>query len=307
MFQPLKRIFSILLQFLVVYIFLVLLWQVIKPFYLPIFHVFGNTVFGQFGEYGEVHFKPLSHMQLTVNDEVDTKVIYTHRQLPSSLAGASLLSIQYTSYVPTVAVIALILVTPIGWSRKSWALLGGLILIHSFIIFSVFIHLLAGFNQSKTLGLISLSPFWEQTLLAAHKIFVVEITPKFIIAIFIWMLVILPYNGWRLLAEQFHMPLTVFSAHKAFSRTLSPPGWLVARTHLKEIQLSWEAVTQAEHYHIYRQSPGEPLLTLHKTTHDNFFTETIKQEGMYTYAIKAVNSEKMTSDFSQCARIDVLN
>ncbi len=303
MFQPLKLVFFILIKFLAIYILFIFLWQAISPFYLPIFHIFGNNVFGQLGEQGEVRFKALPQMQLTVNDKVDTKVIYANRRFTSNAPlGASLLSLQYTCYIPTVAIIALILVTPVGWTRKSWALLGGLISVHAFITASVLIHLLAGFNQSKALEVIVLSPFWEQALLAAHKVFVVEITPKFIIAIFIWMLVMLPYHGWQTLAAQFQLPITDFHSPKISSQIVSPPNWFVARFHANEVQLSWEVVAHAESYQIYRQT--DTTLNLYQTTSENFFTEKIEQAGVYIYGIKAVSKDKITSHLSQTVRIN---
>jgi len=182
--------------------------------------------------------------------------------------GASLYGIWYSSYLPTVLVIALIIATPMRASRKGWALLWGLILVHGFIILCLFINLLTGFNQSKDIGLVVLSPFWENILLSVHKVLVNDIGSKYIVAIFIWLIVVMRRNEWMTLAEKFNLyPAdNRLDGKENLHSLIKPPHWVVARK-LPDgtVQLKWAPVKEATGYQVYRQKPNQNQLKPYKS------------------------------------------
>jgi hypothetical protein len=52
-----------------------------------------------------------------------------------ALLKSAQLDTRSIGWVPTALTVALIVATPISWRRRAWALAGGLILVHSFILF----------------------------------------------------------------------------------------------------------------------------------------------------------------------------
>ncbi len=69
-----------------------------------------------------------------------------------------------------------------------------------------------------------------------------------------------------------------------------------------QVMLSWKAVTNAVGYQIYRKAPGESELGSHARVNSGLeFTETVAEDGVYTYAvasIRSVNSEESESGLS---------
>ncbi len=62
-------------------------------------------------------------------------------------------------WVPTALTIALVLATPIPWTRRLLALAGGLVLIHLFIFFTLQSWI---WNKSTDVSLMALSGFWQR-------------------------------------------------------------------------------------------------------------------------------------------------
>lgn len=212
----LKPLLNFLFRFILIYALLLVSWsELAQQPYSHVFRTVAQSLFGSFGSKTMVHFLPLSETQkLGINDKVDTKILYSRQEVNTETGlasenyiniGASLFSIFYNGYLPTILLIALILATPMTSSQKGWALLWGLILVHIFILISLLIHLLAAINQTNQLDLIVLTPIWKNILLSVHSVVVNDIGLKYIAAIFIWMVVVLRNNQWRKLAQHFNL------------------------------------------------------------------------------------------------------
>ncbi len=119
---------------------------------------------------------------------------------------------------------------------------------HGFIILCLFVHLLAGFNQSKAIGLVVLSPVWENILLSAHKVLINNIGSKYIVAIFIWLIVVMRRNEWMTLAEKFNLYSgdNQLESKETLHFLIEPPRWVVAhKLSDNAVQLKWAAVEGA--------------------------------------------------------------
>lgn len=179
------------LKLLLIYVALVVPWPGLDRPYLACFRAVGNRLFGSFGSGGEVQFVtefPFKTKQPTLSRE-KWPVKYVLRNKINSKAFAG----QYLArhgYLTLALVIALILATPVPWSRRWKALLLGFFLINGFVAFRVFIALLNEFTQGS-IALFTPSPFWKKALQLAFEIMTRSPEFTFIVPVFVWVLVTL--------------------------------------------------------------------------------------------------------------------
>jgi len=101
-------------------------------------------------------------------------------------------SSRYVGYGPAVVVIALVLATPIPWSRRWWALFWGMVWIHIFIVLRVTLTLTAnGFAADKKYALFHPSPLWSDVLARVESLLSDDPTVSFVVPAVIWFLVAL--------------------------------------------------------------------------------------------------------------------
>ena len=90
-------------------------------------------------------------------------------------------------WLPTALTVALIVATPVPRRRRCWALLWGMLLIHSFVLFSVAVYI---WNESTTVSLVTLSPFWKEIADALEYTLVTQMGVSFSIPVLIWIAVL---------------------------------------------------------------------------------------------------------------------
>lgn len=88
-----------------------------------------------------------------------------------------------TPQVPTALTIALVVATPIPWRRRAWALLGGLILIHLFIVISIAVHI---WDASPVVSLLTFTPFWQQVADGLDYTLITQYGASFYVPVLIW-------------------------------------------------------------------------------------------------------------------------
>jgi len=196
-----KQVIRFFCVFIVIYGLLMFPWPGLGAAYSKIYRAGAAFLFKSFGSKGTVRFEEPSE------DEYDTKIVfYSRDQVNPAGKMVPIGFINHNSrrsgYIYVAFLIALILATPISWNRKGWALLWGMILIHCFIVLSLAIWILYGFNK-EPLSLVLLSPFWKQVLLLTIDVFVRNLTFGFIVCVFIWILVSFRREDWtRILARK---------------------------------------------------------------------------------------------------------
>ena len=102
-----------------------------------------------------------------------------------------------TAYLPTIKLIALVLATPVAWSRRWTALFWGLILVHAFIAARVGVRLLHTYAQPVPCQFLLLSPFWLAKLNGLNSHLVLSTMPVFMAPVLIWVLVTLRRDDIR--------------------------------------------------------------------------------------------------------------
>jgi len=125
------------------------------------FRAVGNAVFARDNEKCVLYFE--GHRQTQGLSAVDTRIIIGNRHLVDNNgkgpAAFLMLNSRSVGWLPTALTVALIVATPVPWRRRCWALLWGVLLINAFVLFSVAVYI---WNESTTVSLLTLSPFWKE-------------------------------------------------------------------------------------------------------------------------------------------------
>lgn len=121
---------------------------------------------------------------------LDTQIALGNRDLLDSsgrgLTKKTGFNTRSIGWVPTALTVALIAATPIPLVRRFWALVGGLILVHGFILFSVQTWI---WNNSTDVSLLSLSAFWKEVADDLDYTLIDQLGASFSVPVLIWILV----------------------------------------------------------------------------------------------------------------------
>ncbi|HUU83238.1 MAG TPA: hypothetical protein VM243_07010 [Phycisphaerae bacterium] len=179
---PYRRTGGFFLRLLLAYALLIAAWPVLRGAYSAGYRAVGNVVFQWFDPHGEVRFLPFSD----AGRKMDTVAHLLNRRTGFSIPMG--LSSRLMGYVPTAEVIALILATPLPWSRRWNALLYGLILAHALALFRVTMLVLHGFSGTHEAALYAPGPFWSTILSAAYTVIAASLGFAFATPILVWIL-----------------------------------------------------------------------------------------------------------------------
>lgn len=207
---PPKKLLKWFFATLVLYAFLMAPWPGLERGYAYTFRAGGNAVFARFWFWGDglVRFRDLTSLKagdlvpgtpsIQAEGIKDTLMELRSRAAPGSI-GYLRTSSRYIGYSPTVLVIALILATPIAWSRRGRAAIWGLLLVHGFIALRVSLTLAAnGFGADKGYALFHPGPFLRGALSRAEIILSDDPTVTFMVPVLIWFLVAFRPSQWSM-------------------------------------------------------------------------------------------------------------
>ncbi len=171
--SPTRPIVGFALGFLLVYGMLAALRPLVSDTYRDLFRSGGDILFGA---YGSVRFR-------TLPEPVgmhDTKISVKHRG-SRQWTGIRINS-KHVGYTSTAVLTALIVATPLGWSRRGVALGCGYLLLHGFIALRLLIFVRAGTAEV-------LDTFWNRAIRAGLLSLSAGQAVSFIVPILIWILV----------------------------------------------------------------------------------------------------------------------
>ncbi len=192
--RPPKQIVGFLLRCVLLYGILAVPWPAVQRAYSAAYAGVANAVFGSFGSDGLVRFqRPPNSAR-----PADLELVIRKRGEPQ--VGRASHDPILTGYLAMVEVIALILATPVPWSRRCKALVWGMLLVHAYIWLRMEITLLYWFSGDLPLALYKPGPFWSKLLASAFELISVSPTSTFVVPIFIWILVSFrksDFEGWR--------------------------------------------------------------------------------------------------------------
>jgi len=189
---PAKPVLRFVLFFMLIYGVFLLTSPVGDKLYADYFRSFGRFFFYSFIDKGAVGFVELKKPE---QPKFTSEIRLANRKVMDEALdnnmgyrdGRSQVSSWYTGFLPTALVLSLILATPlIGLRRKMVALLWGLLLIHVFIWFQLYVQILYEFDRNEFLQVVSFPPFRQKVMNSLHYLFVESMGTRFIVPVFIW-------------------------------------------------------------------------------------------------------------------------
>lgn len=180
--RPIARFFVYLA---VVYGLLIIPWPGVNRAYMTFFRVAGNLVFHSIGPAGIVRFENES----PPNDPWATKITFKNLRTGAE-AHLDKCNARH-GYLMCSLVTALIVATPVPWSRKWKSLLLGLFLANVILSLTMWLGLVNVFCGRPPLGQYAPSPFWRSVLATALNILTLSPEVPFAVPVLIWPLVTL--------------------------------------------------------------------------------------------------------------------
>ncbi len=173
-------------------------WPGLDVGYAWVFRASGNVVLSSFGSYGDVRFDLPSEP----SPKYDTELQLINRR--NGWGCQMWHSSRYAGYLPTAAIIALVLATPVPWSRRWRGLLLGLVLVNVFIAVRVAISIVCVFRD---VDLFVYSSFWNRVVDLAYEAISESTVTTILAPVLIWILVIFRPSDWEpLLGKTDHHP-----------------------------------------------------------------------------------------------------
>ena len=208
-----KTILRFLFIFSLVYAVLIIPQTNLGKTYAKFIRSEGTALFGSFGNKGIVRFE--ANLEKKNKWEYRNKLFLLNRQhlekaqkSGSEYQMAKVYSSWYYNYLFVALLIALIAATPMTMKRKMWAILVGLLLIHVYINFGLFIMLVFKFNSHPYLEVVNLSNFWEGVIDFIYPIVMVNPGTGIFISVIIWLVVSFRKNDLADLVNKITLPET---------------------------------------------------------------------------------------------------
>lgn len=193
---PARVVAVFFLRLAVLYALLMVPWPGLRGAYGVYFRACADLAYRSIGSDGIVRFLPLS----PPTEDGDTKMKLGNRKTRAvRRIGIDSRRIGYT---PTAFLIALILATPVVWTRRGKALVGGLILIHVYMILVLGVLLLKWFSADHPVALLEFTPFWRQLLLNAVEVIVFSPFTWVAVPTAVWILVTFTRDDWQKLTRK---------------------------------------------------------------------------------------------------------
>lgn len=152
-----------LLRTILVYVLFMLPWPGLEEDYARVFRRSGSAVFQAIGLDAELLVR-----EKTSRNSADTYLVLRNPRLlrsdGRSVTGKFSASSRYQFYHPTVFLLALLLPTPIAWSRKARALVWGVVFLALFLALRIVCKILLVCSESPEYAPIQVGTFWSEYL-----------------------------------------------------------------------------------------------------------------------------------------------
>ncbi len=190
-----KRLLRFVFVAAVVYLLLaIFLWPLVDAAYASFFRSVARAVLSSDSPDAVVEFRSADRAD-TDNDIV---VGVGKRLRSGGATGRSApLSSYHMGFLSAAFLTALIVASPMPPRRKGWALVVGLVLIHAFALFRVWL-LVVNLGSMESVGIYHLGLWTRRVFSIAFQLFVKTSEAKFIAPVLVWLLVSLRPNAWPL-------------------------------------------------------------------------------------------------------------
>jgi hypothetical protein len=177
---PLRPVAAFLARLVLWYAALAVPWPGLPTAYATAYCAVANTALGDFGR-GEARFRPVDPRGGWHDVEIGLR-----RQGATEDAGRAPHDSRVTGYLPAAELAALVLASPIPWSRRLRALASSQLVLHAFLAARLWIMLAAWFSQDSPWKTMDLGDAMAAGLARATEVLVVSPTPSFLVPILVW-------------------------------------------------------------------------------------------------------------------------
>ncbi|MHC5111874.1 MAG: hypothetical protein ACYTHJ_18565 [Planctomycetota bacterium] len=171
------------------YALLILPWPWFGDSFAASLRSAGNTMLGHFGHDGLIRFE---------KGPKDNETELTRLFLTNRRSGARAVRFLQTrhAYLPFAVLSALILASPVPWSRKWKSMLAGWILIGGFVWFRIWLGVVDAFSEDHAIAVLELSA-WMKTLVSSGVyMLLVSPEPSFVVPVVVWLMVTFRLSDW---------------------------------------------------------------------------------------------------------------
>ena len=185
--NPLVRFLGL---FAVCYALLIAPWPNSRELYSGYFCSFARLVFSEYRGNRILRFNTVPVDQR--NRTLDIRITLANRdQLDANSSGHAImldLDSRGIGWVPTALLLSLVIASPVSRSRRTCALVWGLLAIHALILLSIQVYIWNQVDASNGLNLIALSPFWKTIVSGMEETLVTQLGASFVLPLLIWIL-----------------------------------------------------------------------------------------------------------------------
>ena len=193
------------------------LWPGLAAGYARLFCGLANGIFGSADPSMPIAFRPLDQPSRWKDIVLEIRVEAQGEHIRWTIGGSSRL----TGYLPAVEVLALIVATPLPWSRRGRALLWGLITVHLFIILRMGLFILKLASDGQFAWFAGVGEPWRSITNGSYDLLVRAPSASFIVPVFIWALIIVRRQDLESLAGRLTANRT---SEQASDHTTRGPG-----------------------------------------------------------------------------------
>ena len=188
-----KRVAGFFIRFLLVFVVLMAPWPRVDVAYATVYQTVANVLFARFFSDGLVRFDP------SPTPARDRQLEVTLENRRTGVAVIFPFNSRTQGYKPTAFVLALILATPIRWSRRWRALLWGFLCVNGYVILKATLFLFAGFSGDAELAPFTLGVIGTKILVYLHWVVIASFAGWLILPLPIWALVSFRRKDWEVL------------------------------------------------------------------------------------------------------------
>lgn len=186
MSTPRKSILFFFLRVVLIYTLFILPWHGVMHAYHVMYCKAGNALFYRIGGAGNVTFS----IQEKKTRNKDTRMrLEIWKSKKGKGQGEVQIDAMYTGYKPTIFTLALILATPLRWSRRWRCAIWGFLLVSLFVAFRVWLHLVAILSEDNPMQLYALGMWMKAIVTGSSKILLQSPATSYIVPLFIWALI----------------------------------------------------------------------------------------------------------------------
>jgi hypothetical protein len=197
----LKPIIKFLLIFTLSYIGLLWIALSLEDAYAQGYRSVGRLLYENYGSEGYLQFFPEEDKSsgYKLNNKIvlfnKLQIVNARQSGQATIRGAELfVSSWYNGLLPSIIFASLLFASPIPWKRLFIALPIGLLLLHFFLFFKLYIAIAHEFLQQEWLAI---SPGKPGMIRVLYEVFVANIETTIITPVFIWIIVAFRKKDWE--------------------------------------------------------------------------------------------------------------